>query len=61
MKEKIDCNHKGAFKEENVFYNSVHYCQGNAGILDLYSLLYVYCVWVCVFCHMPCLNFPLFH
>lgn len=51
MKEKNDCNHKGAFKEENVFSNSVHYCQGNAGILDLYSVLCVLfvCVSVCIF------------
>lgn len=28
-------------KRKMSFYNSVHYCQGNAGILDLYSTLSV--------------------
>lgn len=45
------------------FYNSVHYCQGNAGILDLYSTLSVsVCefVYVCV-CLRVCVVVPNFH
>lgn len=43
-------------KRKMSFYNSVHYCQGNAGILDLYSTLSVrlcvclcFCVYACVY------------
>lgn len=48
-------------KRNMSFYNSVHYCQGNAGILDLYSALSVrlcVCVSLCV---RVCVVVPNFH
>lgn len=46
-------------KRKMSFDNSVHYCQGNAGILDLYSTLSVQlCEFVCV---CVCVVVPNFH
>lgn len=46
-------------KRKMSFYNSVHYCQGNAGILDLYSTLSVrLCVSLCM---CVCVVVPNFH
>lgn len=55
-------------KRKMSFYNSVHYSQGNAGILDLYSTLSVrlcvsLCVCVCVFvwwCLISTLHYSFF-
>lgn len=49
-------------KRRTSFYNSVHYCQGNAGILDLYSTLCVcecMCVCVCVWCPISTLHYSI--
>lgn len=48
-------------KRKMSFYNSVHYCQGNAGILDLYSTLSVR-LCVCEFVYVcVCVVVPNFH
>ena len=55
QKKRMIVNIRVLSKRKMSFYNSVHYCQGNAGILDLYSTLSVrlcvcvcVCVWVCL-------------